>query len=98
MRAGTTALSPGSGKTGLQETQAALRLKELVGLDTLSAGEAAQWRVAKDAGRGCPGAAALKRHFLLNHMSHLSPFSLVPKLSLRVQQLLPNTLITTEGL
>lgn len=42
MRAGSTALSPGSGETGLQEAQAALRLKELVGLDRLPAGGAAQ--------------------------------------------------------
>lgn len=84
MRAGSTALSPGSGETGHQEAQAALRPEELVGIDRLPAGEAAEWRVAKDAGGGCPGAAALTSHFLLNHMSHLSPFSLAPKLSLRV--------------
>lgn len=98
MHAGSTALSPGSWETGLQEAQAALRLKELMGIEWLSAGEAAEWRVAKDTGRGWPGTAALKRHFRLDHMSHLSPFSLAPKLSLRVQQLPPYSLITTEGL
>lgn len=53
MRAGSTTLSPGSGETGLQEAQASPRLKELAGTDGLPAGEAAEWRVSKDAGRGC---------------------------------------------
>lgn len=69
--------------SGLQETQAALGPEGVHCADRLPTGKSAEWRDANDVGVGAAQALQLWRDTSsLNHTSHLSPFSLAPKLSL----------------